>query len=216
MLDINQGSVGDCYFLATLQSLAYEQPAKLQEYAVDLGDGTYAVEFNRGGNNPTYLRVDGDFAGGGWGGVAYAHPQWGGGAIWATVFEKAYAFYRYGQNTYSSLNYGWTGAVFYDLGVPVTSFYSGTSNLFNVLTTALANHKAVAAITNTSISNAPIIGSHAYSVVATSVESGVQYVTVRNPWGVDGAGSDSNTQDGLVKITLAQFVTCFSSGSIQT
>ncbi len=215
MQDVNQGSVGDCYFLATLQSIAYEQPGKLEEYAVDLGDGTYAVEFNRGGSSPTYVRVDGDMAAGGWSGLAYAHPKQG-GPIWAEIFEKAYAFYRYGQNTYASLNNGWTGSVFYDMGISITGFTSTQSNIFSQITTALANHKAVAAVTNTSISaSIPIIASHAYSVVATSVVGGVDYLTVRNPWGVDGAGNDSNTGDGLVTITLAQFGLAFSSGSIQ-
>ena len=211
--------MGDCYFLATLQSLAFEAPGKLQEFAVDLGDGTYAVQFNRAGST-TYLRVDGDFAGGGWSGVAYAHPQWGGGAIWATVMEKAYAFYRYRRAEHLQL-----AQLRLDrqrLLLPSPGHFGhvrSTQEHPNLLQRAdhgvLASHKAVAAITNTSITNAPIIGSHAYSVVATSVESGIQYITVRNPWGVDGAGNDSNTQDGFVKITLAQFVSCFSSGSIQ-
>jgi hypothetical protein len=51
-------------------------------------------------------------------------------------------------------------------------------------------------------------------VVAATVENGTQYVTVRNPWGYDGAGSDSNVTDGFVKITLAQFQAAFSAGSI--
>jgi hypothetical protein len=215
MQDINQGSVGDCYYLATLQSLAYEQPTKLEEYAVDLGDGTYAVEFNRGDAGATYVRVDGDMAAGGWSGLAYAHPQ-PGGPIWAEIFEKAYAFYRSGQNTYASLNSGWTGTVFYDMGISITGFSSMQSNIFSQITTALANHKAVAAVTNGSIpAGIPIIASHAYSVVSTSVVGGVDYITVRNPWGVDGAGNDSNTQDGLVTITLAQFGQAFTSGSIE-
>jgi len=217
MSDINQGSMGDCYWLSTLQSLAYAQPGKLQEMAVDLGDGTYAVQFKRSGVT-TYVRVDGDLPTGGWGGLAYAHPLTTGSAMWAPIMEKAYAFFRSAANTYSSLGLGWTGAAFSDLGVMTTTFNtSSPASVFNQITTALAGNKAVAAITNSTITNgAPIIGSHAYTVVATSIENGIQYLTVRNPWGYDGAGSDANTSDGLVKITLAQFQSCFSAGSIQT
>ena len=45
MNDIYQGSLSDCYFLAPLASLAYSEPQKLMNTAVDLGDGTYAFRF---------------------------------------------------------------------------------------------------------------------------------------------------------------------------
>src|SRR5262249_21739985 len=132
--------------------------------------------------------------------------------------EKAYAYFRTGANTYNSLNAGWTGSVFSDLGVMTTTFTVSSANMnsvFNQLTTALAAGKAVAAVTNTNIaSGIPIIGSHAYTVVSTSVDSGVQYVTVRNPWGIDGAGNDGNPNDGLVRITLSQFASAFAAGSV--
>jgi len=116
MTDMNQGSLNDCYVLAPLQSLAFEEPVLFQEMAVDLGDGTYAVQFG-GGSTPTYVRVDGDLPTGPFSGLNYAHPS-AGGPIWASVMEKAYAFYRTGSATYSSLNSGWTGAAFSDLGSP--------------------------------------------------------------------------------------------------
>ncbi len=214
MTDVNQGQVGDCYFLASIQSLALEQPAKLQEMAVDLGDGTYAVQFMRN-NTPTYVRVDADMPVANWGGLLYDSPS-NGGAMWSAIMEKAYAYFRTAANTYASLNWGWTGSAMSDLGISTTTFYTGSNSIFSALTTALASNKAVAAITNTNIvGGAPIIGSHAYTVVSTAVQSGVQYVTVRNPWGVDGIGDDGNPNDGLVTVTLAQFQANFSSGSIE-
>jgi len=36
-------------------------------------------------------------------------------------------------------------------------------------------------------------------------------VTVYNPWGIDGRSWDSNSNDGLLKITIAQFQACFST-----
>jgi hypothetical protein len=214
MTDMNQGSIGDCYFLASLQSLALQQPALLENMAVDLGDGSYAVMFQRGGTT-TYVRVDGDLPAGGFNGLAYAHPS-GGGPQWEAIFEKAYAFFRTGAATYSSLNWGWTGSALADLGIATTTFTTGGGGLFSTLTTALAGGKAVAAITNSNVAaSVPVVASHAYTVVSTSVVSGTQYVTLRNPWGIDGAGSDSNPLDGLVTLTFAQFQSGFSSGSIQ-
>ena len=59
MSDINQGQVSDCFFLGAVQTLANNNPSSLRQMAVDLGDGTYAVQFKRGGTT-TYVRVDGD------------------------------------------------------------------------------------------------------------------------------------------------------------
>ena len=148
---VNQGQVGDCYFLASIQSFAAEIPGRLEEMAVDLGDGTYAVQFKRMGVT-TYVRVDGDLPEASWGGLLYNSPS-GNGAIWASVMEKAYAFFRTGAGTYASLNSGWTGSVYSDLGVANTTFSTsgnGTA-LFNTITQALANNKAVSIITNTTI-----------------------------------------------------------------
>jgi hypothetical protein len=214
--DVNQGQVGDCYFLASIQSFAAEIPARLQEMAVDLGDGTYAVEFQRGGTD-TFVRVDGDLPVASWGGLLYNSPN-GNGAIWASVMEKAYAFFRTGAGTYGSLNSGWTGSVYSDLGVANTTFStagSGTA-LFNTITQALASDKAVAIITNSNIvGGASLIGSHAYSILATSVDAnGNMWFTLRNPWGIDGIGNDGNPGDGLVKISLANIQANCSAGSI--
>jgi hypothetical protein len=216
MTDINQGSVGDCYYLASLQSMALKTPGQLQQIAVDLGDGTYAVQFKRGGLT-SYIRVDGDLPAGGWGGLDYAHPASGGGAIWASILEKAYAFFRTGANTFDSLNSGWTGAALSDLGVNTTTFSTSTpaNTLFNQIAAGLANGHPIAAVTvSHTPAGSPIIGNHAYTVVSATVESGAQFITVRNPWGYDGAGSDGNANDGLVKISLAQFIANFSAGSI--
>ena len=53
---------------------------------------------------------------------------------------------------------------------------------------------------NAPAQNAPLIGSHAYEVVSTNGTT----VVLRNPWGVDGAGHDSNVNDGYVTVTAAQ------------
>ena len=56
---------------------------------------------------------------------------------------------------------------------------------------------------STSIASAssPVVGSHAYQVV--SIDSS-NYVTVYNPWGVDGRSWDSNYYDGLLRLSIDQ------------
>src|SRR5206468_686855 len=49
--DVNQGYIGDCWFLSSLASVAKVDANKIQQSVVDLGDGTFAVQFNRGGKN---------------------------------------------------------------------------------------------------------------------------------------------------------------------
>jgi hypothetical protein len=41
--DINQGAIGDCYFLASLAAVAQSNPEHLENAIKDNGDGTYAV-----------------------------------------------------------------------------------------------------------------------------------------------------------------------------
>lgn len=103
--DVNQGAVGDCYFLAMLSAVADQQPEEIRKLVTSLGDGTYAVRFFRDGQ-PRYVRVDGQmwtFATGANAGTqAYARPG-GTGANWAMVVEKAFAFFRKEAGTYGSI-----------------------------------------------------------------------------------------------------------------
>ena len=52
----------------------------------------------------------------------------------------------------------------------------------------------------------PLVTGHMYTVASVQRNSAgvVTSITLRNPWGVDGAGSDGNTSDGLVTLTPAQ------------
>ncbi len=205
--DVQQGGLSDCFLLADIQSLAISRPAKLEALAVDLGDGTYAVEFKRSGVT-SVVRVDGDFSAG----EAYLGAS---GLIWPLVFEKAYALFRTGQNTFSSLNQGDTGSVFTDLGIANTGIVTQGSpaTVYATISTALAAGKAVALMSlNTIPGGVPIIANHAYSVMSiTQVGSGFNIV-LRNPWGFDGAGFDSNPLDGIITLTGDQLKQAFWFG----
>jgi len=203
--DINQGAVGDCYFLSSLAAFAGESPQVLTQSAVDLGDGTYAVEF-QSSKGPVYERVNNSFTTeyGGW---AYARPGTN-NTIWAMVFEKAFCQFRTGANTYASISGGYMGEVYSDLGVSSNFLQPGTfsdSALFTEFSNDLANGDAVTLGTQ----KAPnLVSDHAYTLISVSKSSsGADQFTVRNPWGVSGDSLENN--QGYATLTFAQLCANF-------
>lgn len=204
--DIRQGNLGDCYLLASLASIADTNPAEIQQLIAPMGDGTYAVRFNRNGKE-VYLRLDADLPTYG-AGLTYARlsPT---GETWVALVEKAYAYFRYGDNSYASIEGGWMGTVYTEVSGANYAYRwldTTSTDAYNYIATQLAAGHAVSAA---SYSNAtgPIVGNHAYEV--KSVDNG--YVTVYNPWGVDGTNYDSNSSDGLLRLSLNTFLAKFTA-----
>ena len=110
MNDINQGSLGDCYLLATLAEVAFKNPAIIQSMITSNGNpDTYGVRFFVKGV-PTYVTVNNDLVSGGdfFGGTLFNNANF----IWGSLIEKAYAqiqasgiitgnTYDYGNSFYS-------------------------------------------------------------------------------------------------------------------
>jgi hypothetical protein len=205
--DIRQGASSDCYLLAPLAALANTHPNAIRQMITSLGDGTYAVRFYRNGS-PVYVRVDADLPVSGGTSLVYARlsPT---GETWVALTEKAYADFRTEANTYASLESGWMGSACIDVTgrtTQTTKYVTSTTDadMYAFIATSLNAGDAVTMGSKTSTSS-PIVGSHGYMVKAAfTAEDGTQYVTVYNPWGYDGDGSDSNPNDGLVTITLPQ------------
>lgn len=199
--DINQGSVGDCYFLAAVSSLAQQDPTILEQMITSLGDGTYAVRYYNG-SSEVYLRIDGDLPTYSSNNLVYARTS-GTNEIWVPLIEKAYAHFRYEQNTYASISGGWMDDVYRQVTGMGASFRY-TSGTVSALATYLRdNLNAGHAVTLGSYSGAssPVVGSHAYQVVSVDANN---YVTVYNPWGVDGRSWDGNYNDGLLRLSIRQ------------
>ncbi|HTW93380.1 MAG TPA: C2 family cysteine protease [Tepidisphaeraceae bacterium] len=208
MGDVNQGEVGDCYFLSTLAAFANTDPSLLRESAVDLGDGTYAVQFYNNGV-AEYVRVNDTFATGPFGGFEYAHPG-SDDTIWAMVMEKAYAYFRTGANTYASINAGWMGDVYTALNVQNAAIFpedDSQTAFYDIVTADLADSEPVTLAT----ADAPVlVNDHAYTLVSAYESDGVTYYVVRNPWGVSG-DSLENSQ-GYATLTFAQVQANFVEG----
>lgn len=199
--DIEQGALGDCYFLAAASSLAQTDPSILRQMVTSLGDGTYAVRYYDGASE-VYLRIDGDLPVSSGSNLAYAETS-DTSEIWVPLIEKAYAHFRYGSDTYGSIEGGWMDVVYEEI-TGVSSSFRYTSGTTSALATYIRdNLNAGHAVTLGSYSGAasPVVGGHAYQVVSIDASN---YVTVYNPWGVDGRSYDSNYNDGLLRLSITQ------------
>jgi hypothetical protein len=223
--DIRQGSVGDCWLMATLSATAKVSPMRIQQTVVPLGDGTYGVDFMRRNGGHEFYRVDADlptWSGTEFSGLKYAKAG-AEGSIWVPIIEKAYTFYRKHLNTYASIDGGWSYDAFESLRAKpadVTN-WGNLDSVMAQISTAMTSGKAVTVASKvTPAGDCPCIGNHVYTVDSLRVvrdhRSGTTvttwYITLRNPWGYDGAGNDNNTSDGYVTITGQQLMANFTGG----
>jgi hypothetical protein len=156
-----------------------------------------------------YLRLDADMP------SAYAAltPD---GETWVMLMEKAYAFFRYyGRNSYGSIANGSPGLVFEELTGGSTQCqgtgvgFTSAASLASYISTNLAAGHPVT-LTSLSTAASPIFGSHVYMVKSIEGVGDEAYVTVYNPWGYDGQSYDSNPNDGLLRLSIAQIQECFN------
>jgi hypothetical protein len=201
--DAIQGNTPDCYLLAALGSLAETDPRAISQMITPLGDGTYAVRFIRNGEE-NFVRVDAELPAyyGIYPANANLTPD---DELWVALTEKAYAQFRYGQNSYASIGYGWMDNVYREItGMPTTRMYVSSMSEDDIVTAiseALWIRHPVSLGTLSSASY-PIVGGHAYVVKSIENASGEWEITVYNVWGQDGYTWDDNSSDGLLIITL--------------
>ncbi|MGP5034793.1 C2 family cysteine protease [Brachybacterium alimentarium] len=119
---VDQGSVNDCWFLASLMGIAERDPEYIREHLWRNDDGTWTVQMYRDGE-PVEIIVDSEFSPDAVGhrvpvldadgevilgsdGQPMMRTEAGG---WPAIYEKAAAEYRseYGDSSYESLDYGW-------------------------------------------------------------------------------------------------------------
>jgi hypothetical protein len=223
--DIYQGQAGDCYFLAALSATAKTDPTEIRKSVVDLGDGTYGVQFWWQGQ-PQIIRVDADLPTDSYGDLVNAKLGQG-NSLWVPIMEKAFAYERTLANTYASTSGGGSTEVFQDLNArgiaEVRSFTSG-NNLLAYIQSELNAGKAVTVGTPTTVtSDCPCITLHVYTVDHVNYRTlqlpglGIIRipisVTLRNPWG-NNYGVNSNVTDpasAYVTVTAAQAFGSFSA-----
>jgi len=201
--DVKQGTIGDCYFMASLGAIANKHPDKIREMIRENKDGTFSVTFyhrRKPGEiwKPEFLRVvervDGKFpVKHGLVYARYGRSSQGFKEIWPVVAEKAYAaflggFDRIGDGGNPAL------ALEHLTGRPSQSF-NGADVTMDSLGAWYDAGRAIVAGTKVD-SGWPVSGSiwgeplfrtrrlvpeHAYWV--ESVDRKRKIVTLANPWG---------------------------------
>lgn len=214
--DIKQGQIGDCYFLSTLSAIAKTSPQTIRQSIVDLGDGTYAVQFANGNGTSTAVRLDNDLATFSSDTTSLAYADFGKQkCVWVAVMEKAFAYFRTGAATYASLNSGWMSEGFAALGKSATTLWKDynletATELIDNITLLIKQGKAITLAIDkvpSGAAGANLVGSHAYTVDGVVTNSnGGKSIRLRNPWGTDGA-----KQDGYVLVSAAS---CFAAFSV--
>jgi hypothetical protein len=238
--DLKQGAAGDCYFDASIASLAWSHPALVRKMIAANPDGTVTVTFHQpnpdGTNTPVHITVD------------RALPMWakdvGADAgkpvydtsstpteLWPALVEKAYAKWK-GQS-YDAIGHGgWPKDALGEVtGSPVTTLDTAATppdELFNALTAALKARRPVVtythcdgshaddfAATGTSDGTTNVVPAHAYSVLRAYERDGQRFVVVRNPWGMHEPGADGRN-DGVFALPFSQFTRLYPSVSFTT
>lgn len=205
LTDIQQGQIGSCYFLSVLSSIAKTNPGWLKQTIVDLGDGTYCVQFTKG-TTKAYVRVDADLPTATGGGLAYVNfgAQ---GSLWVALIEKAWASFRTNAASYASIDGGWMDESYRALGMGATNVMSGTAaQILAGMAAALDAGKSVTFAVATPPSGSNLVGMHAYTVDRVNLGSDGKPVSVRlrNPWGVDAYTCTDGLNDGYVTISADQ------------
>jgi Calpain family cysteine protease len=218
---VNQGELGDCYFLSSVAAVAASDPGFIQSHIWENANGTYTVKLYQNGQ-PVDVTVLPDLPDGG---GAYDHIP-ADGALYVALYEKAFAQLEGGygnignggwpQNALATITGKSTTAENWDNGSNtfeqiLTLGFAGNAGSPPSLSTIqalLASGQPVTAATtghdvwidNDKNDPLEVVGDHAYRVesVTTDPQTGQQMITLVNPWGQDGTGQ------ALATVTLTQ------------
>ncbi len=189
---INQGQLGDCYFLSSAASVAKKDPDYIKNSIHENKDGTYSVDFYREKPwwkfwGPDYTKetvtVDNQFP------VKNGNPEYNNSKgysdtgkkdnMWGMVYEKAYAKF---QGSYGAIaEGGWPSAAMAEItGKPSTTSAASSTTLDKIAEWEKKGY-AVTAGSLTKPSNLGVVGGHAYYI--QSVDPATKTVTLGNPWG---------------------------------
>jgi hypothetical protein len=212
---VRQGLVGDCYFLASLASVAASNPETIRRIIKENDDRTFTVTFPGDRENP--VTVDAPTL------VEKAlYAQASGYGIWPCVLEKAYGEFLARNSRHrkivSAENADGGGYAFEVLDILTGQFgqfdyvpYLKDEELCLKLTASFRERRAVCAGTYPEqtrfMGDSGIAAQHAFSVIEWHREN--EHITLRNPW-----GSNSELQfetirahpdSGIFILSLPQF-----------
>lgn len=200
-LDVNQGYLGDCYFLASLGDVALQDPSAIESMITYNGNGTYGVRFIVDGQ-ADYVTVNDDLPtmppGYSWANgstLEFAN----GGISWAELIEKAYAELNAQPNaphgeqlnaasdSYAGISGGSgyalteiTGQAVDDFSLSAKTSASTLSSDNSQLGAAFGSGEEIIVGTS-NIASGNIVADHMYEVIGYNAATDM--LTLHNPWG---------------------------------
>jgi hypothetical protein len=206
---VSNARLNDGWFLSSLGAMLQSFPNLIKTNVVDFADGTYGVNFNG-----TFLRIDNDLPVEQYGDVLPAYAKVGPeNSLWVPILEKAAATVEnLNAPDYSLINGGhFPSDAFALYGATPESFqvpgvFFDSLQLGSLIQQKLSDNVSIAfTVTDVPPANVPLIPGQSYTVVSVTTDNldVVTSVKLRNPTGVDGAGStDADPQDGYVTVNI--------------
>ncbi|MEM9215259.1 MAG: C2 family cysteine protease [Cyanobacteria bacterium P01_F01_bin.150] len=193
--DVDQGGVGDCYFIAALGAAAKDKPYVISNMFTDNEDGTFTVRFFKPDGSRDYVTVDrylptvgGNARYAGWGG---GHVSEADNELWVALAEKAYAQVNesgwIGQdntNSYSGIAFGWMDKVINQISNLDTTSKNATA-MTKGEAIGLVNSSKMLTVGFVNGTIPGVVNQHAYTV--TSYNSYTGKFRLHNPWGSNHA-----------------------------
>jgi hypothetical protein len=196
--EVVQGTLGDCFFDATLLSAVNDAQIAAQLIS-QVTPNTYKVRFFTPGADsaPVHVAVDNQLPVYSDGSLQGDRSGGANGSLWAPLVEKAFAKYNdafgvlYAGNTsgYNTLNAGGAN----EAQKPLTGYTSvlyATPSMFPAAlwaTLGMASN-GLGVVIGTQLNATDLVGKHAYAVTGTSIDAaGRGMVGLRNPWGVNAS-----------------------------
>jgi len=232
MNDINQGYLGDCYFLSSLAEVAEKNPSIISSMFTSNGNGTCGVRFYVDGA-AEYVTVNNSLADGG---TIFNYAS----DIWASLAEKAYAQLQAGGavtgnsisgNSWSAIGNGGapeyaleeiTGAsaitdfcadgsswvtIVYNSSLEETNYTSGnsTASVLSTLISDLSNDDdlVLSSYTNATDSSGNETLIADHAMSIYGYDSSTGMLEIRNPWGTEPGQNWDTTFEVSLSTLLA-------------
>lgn len=212
---VNQGALGDCFFLGAVAAVVARDPAGISDLITDNGDNTYTVTFPAQDAVTVSGPTDAEIA-------QYAAGK--GHGFWITVIEKAYGILRGGQQAIPSEGAD-DGFGTVATGIAFITGHSANTDLLGLterettverLNEAFDNNRIVTIGTRNNLpwesDEAPLglVPGHQYSVLGW--DRSTETLTVRNPWGRrERSDTSDGVDDGTFTMTLDEALSTFAT-----
>jgi len=208
---VYQGSVGDCWFLASLSAVVQNDPEFIRQHMQQNADGTWTVTMYRDGK-PVEITVTPDVPENS-GGGPNGEPNW------VSIYEKAAASFFGGD--YEDIDGDYPKVA---LGAITGKAPEETGELDLAQIRDRLNNGPVVVTTerehtwwpfDDEVDDTRIVPGHAYSVDRVEEHDGQMMIHVVNPWGPDGGSmaGDPNHKVGDLWLTEKQYKENFATVS---